>query len=85
MLVSVLTKSLCTWRIWTVEKFCLFVCFVVNKVQAIVYCTCSVYPEENELVVKKALESGVEGNKIQPYRYGMSSFVYGEIKCNFKL
>uniref|UniRef100_A0A663DKM1 NOP2/Sun RNA methyltransferase family member 7 n=1 Tax=Aquila chrysaetos chrysaetos TaxID=223781 RepID=A0A663DKM1_AQUCH len=39
-----------------------------NKVQAIVYCTCSVYPEENELVVKKALESGVEGNKIQPYR-----------------
>ncbi|XP_042663620.1 putative methyltransferase NSUN7 isoform X3 [Tyto alba] len=39
-----------------------------NKVQAIVYCTCSVYPEENELVVKKALESGVEGNKVQPYR-----------------
>ncbi|KAM6362622.1 putative methyltransferase NSUN7 isoform 2-T12 [Alca torda] len=39
-----------------------------TKVQAIVYCTCSVYPEENELVVKKALESGVEGNKLQPYR-----------------
>ncbi|KFP54332.1 Putative methyltransferase NSUN7, partial [Cathartes aura] len=39
-----------------------------NKVQAIVYCTCSVYPEENELVVEKALESGVEGNKVQPYR-----------------
>uniref|UniRef100_A0A4X2KLG3 NOP2/Sun RNA methyltransferase family member 7 n=1 Tax=Vombatus ursinus TaxID=29139 RepID=A0A4X2KLG3_VOMUR len=40
-----------------------------NKVQAIVYCTCSVYPEENEVVVKKALELGVEGNnKIQPYR-----------------
>ncbi|KFP62353.1 Putative methyltransferase NSUN7, partial [Cariama cristata] len=39
-----------------------------NKVQAIVYCTCSVYREENELVVKKALESGVEGNKVQPYR-----------------
>ncbi|NWH66247.1 NSUN5 methyltransferase, partial [Geococcyx californianus] len=38
------------------------------KLQAIVYCTCSVYPEENELVVKKALESGVEGNKVQPYR-----------------
>ncbi|KAM7112252.1 putative methyltransferase NSUN7 [Ciconia maguari] len=39
-----------------------------NKVQAIVYCTCSVYPEENELVVEKALQSGVEGNKVQPYR-----------------
>ncbi|KAJ7414488.1 putative methyltransferase NSUN7 [Willisornis vidua] len=39
-----------------------------NKVQAIVYCTCSVYPQENELVVKKALESGVEGDKVRPYR-----------------
>lgn len=39
-----------------------------NKVQTIVYCTCSVYPEENELVVKKALESGVEGSEVQPYR-----------------
>ncbi|XP_009947223.1 PREDICTED: putative methyltransferase NSUN7, partial [Leptosomus discolor] len=39
-----------------------------NKVQAIVYCTCSIYPEENELVVKKALESGVKGSKVQPYR-----------------
>ncbi|KFV06839.1 Putative methyltransferase NSUN7, partial [Tauraco erythrolophus] len=39
-----------------------------NKVQAIVYCTCSVYQEENELVVKKALESGVEASKVQPYR-----------------
>ncbi|KFV08663.1 Putative methyltransferase NSUN7, partial [Pterocles gutturalis] len=39
-----------------------------NKVQAIVYCTCSVYPEENELAVKKALESGVGGKKVQPYR-----------------
>ncbi|XP_067993708.1 putative methyltransferase NSUN7 [Melanerpes formicivorus] len=38
------------------------------KVQAVVYCTCSVYPEENELVVKKALESAVEGRKTQPYR-----------------
>lgn len=59
----------------------LFVCFVVNKVQAIVYCTCSLYPEENELVVKKALESQVlEENKVQPYRYGMSSFIYGKMK-----
>ncbi|XP_065489196.1 putative methyltransferase NSUN7 isoform X1 [Caloenas nicobarica] len=40
-----------------------------NKVQAIVYCTCSIYPEENELVVKKALESEVlEEEKVQPYR-----------------
>uniref|UniRef100_A0A8C6ZQL5 NOP2/Sun RNA methyltransferase family member 7 n=1 Tax=Nothoprocta perdicaria TaxID=30464 RepID=A0A8C6ZQL5_NOTPE len=39
-----------------------------NKVQAIVYCTSSVYPEENELVVNKALESRVQGNKGQPYR-----------------
>ncbi|XP_008945590.1 PREDICTED: putative methyltransferase NSUN7, partial [Merops nubicus] len=39
-----------------------------NNVQGIVYCTCSIYPEENELVVKKALESGVEGNKVQSYR-----------------
>ncbi|NXV77533.1 NSUN5 methyltransferase, partial [Atlantisia rogersi] len=38
------------------------------NVQAIVYCTCSVYPEENELVVKKALESGAEGDKLQRYR-----------------
>ncbi|KFP79171.1 Putative methyltransferase NSUN7, partial [Apaloderma vittatum] len=38
------------------------------KVQSIVYCTCSLYPEENELVVKKALKSEVEGNKVQPYR-----------------
>ncbi|XP_064305414.1 putative methyltransferase NSUN7 isoform X2 [Phalacrocorax carbo] len=46
----------------------------VNEVQAIVYGTCSVYPEENELVVKKALDSGVEGNKVQPYRLIPSVF-----------
>ncbi|XP_053433889.1 putative methyltransferase NSUN7 isoform X2 [Nycticebus coucang] len=38
------------------------------KAQAVVYCTCSVYPEENETVVKKALEFQDRGNKIQPYR-----------------
>lgn len=54
--------------------------FAVKKVQAIVYCTCSVYPEENELVVIKALESGVEGDKKRPYRYRMSSFIRGKIK-----
>uniref|UniRef100_A0A8C9MQR9 NOP2/Sun RNA methyltransferase family member 7 n=1 Tax=Serinus canaria TaxID=9135 RepID=A0A8C9MQR9_SERCA len=45
-----------------------------KKVQAIVYCTCSVYPEENELVVIKALESGVEGDKKRPYRLIPSIF-----------
>lgn len=41
---------------------------IVTKAQAIVYCTCSVYPEENESVVKKALEFQDHGTKIQPYR-----------------
>ncbi|XP_060044168.1 putative methyltransferase NSUN7 isoform X2 [Erinaceus europaeus] len=40
----------------------------VTKAQAVVYCTCSVYPEENETVVKKALEFQELGVKIQPYR-----------------
>uniref|UniRef100_A0A2K6EJN2 NOP2/Sun RNA methyltransferase family member 7 n=1 Tax=Propithecus coquereli TaxID=379532 RepID=A0A2K6EJN2_PROCO len=38
-----------------------------TKAQAVVYCTCSVYPEENEAVVKKALEFQDLGNKVQPY------------------
>ncbi|KAL7975804.1 hypothetical protein Chor_005771 [Crotalus horridus] len=38
------------------------------KVQALVYCTCSVYPEENEAVVNKALASGAEGAKAQLYK-----------------
>ncbi|KAG8134854.1 hypothetical protein E2320_007928 [Naja naja] len=38
------------------------------KVQALVYCTCSLYPEENEVVVNKALASGAEGAKAQPYK-----------------
>ncbi|KAL6088317.1 hypothetical protein STEG23_015078 [Scotinomys teguina] len=38
------------------------------KAQAIVYCTCSVYTEENEAVVKKALECQNQGVKTQPYR-----------------
>ncbi|XP_040603075.1 putative methyltransferase NSUN7 isoform X2 [Mesocricetus auratus] len=40
----------------------------VAKAQAIIYCTCSVYAEENEAVVKKALECQNQGIKIQPYR-----------------
>ncbi|XP_060634418.2 putative methyltransferase NSUN7 isoform X1 [Anolis sagrei] len=39
-----------------------------TKAQAVVYCTCSVYPEENEVVVNKALTSGAEGTKAQPYK-----------------
>ncbi|XP_069320939.1 putative methyltransferase NSUN7 [Eulemur rufifrons] len=39
-----------------------------TKAQAVVYCTCSVYPEENEAVVKKALDFQDLGNKVQPYR-----------------
>ncbi|KAH0616239.1 hypothetical protein JD844_027212 [Phrynosoma platyrhinos] len=39
-----------------------------SKVQAVVYCTCSVYQEENEVVVNKALGSGAEGTKAQPYK-----------------
>lgn len=41
---------------------------IVAKAQAVVYCTCSVYPEENEAVVKKALELQDLGTKVQPYR-----------------
>ncbi|XP_067387334.1 putative methyltransferase NSUN7 isoform X2 [Emydura macquarii macquarii] len=51
-----------------------------NKVQAIVYCTCSVYPEENEAVVNKALESGVEGSKVQPYRLNPTLWCNSEIE-----
>ncbi|XP_061440412.1 putative methyltransferase NSUN7 isoform X1 [Rhineura floridana] len=39
-----------------------------SKAQAVVYCTCSVYPEENEAVVNKALASGAGGTKAQPYK-----------------
>ncbi|XP_048704466.1 putative methyltransferase NSUN7 isoform X3 [Caretta caretta] len=51
-----------------------------NKVQAIVYCTCSVYPEENDAVLNKALESGVEGSKAQPYRLSPSLWCNSEIE-----
>lgn len=74
MLLLVLTKPLCVGRILAliIYIYILFFIFVV-KVQAIVYCTSSVYPEENELVVKKALESGVEGHKLKRFRYEISS------------
>ncbi|XP_031444375.1 putative methyltransferase NSUN7 [Phasianus colchicus] len=38
------------------------------QVQSIVYCTSSVYPEENEQVVQKALEFGVKGKNLKPFR-----------------
>ncbi|XP_055981502.1 putative methyltransferase NSUN7 [Sorex fumeus] len=39
-----------------------------TKAQAVIYCTCSVYPEENEAIVKRALELQDVGIKVQPYR-----------------
>ncbi|XP_049565537.1 putative methyltransferase NSUN7 isoform X1 [Orcinus orca] len=39
-----------------------------TRAQAVVYCTYSVYPEENEAVVKKALEFQDHGTKVQSYR-----------------
>ncbi|OCT99451.1 hypothetical protein XELAEV_18005233mg [Xenopus laevis] len=41
-----------------------------NKVQALVYCTCSVYHEENEDVINQALGQKPESNTIQTYRIG---------------
>ncbi|KAI4905734.1 hypothetical protein NFI96_012687 [Prochilodus magdalenae] len=38
------------------------------KVHTVVYCTCSVYAEENELLVKKALENAVVRPKLRPFR-----------------
>uniref|UniRef100_A0A8B9HFS0 SAM-dependent MTase RsmB/NOP-type domain-containing protein n=1 Tax=Astyanax mexicanus TaxID=7994 RepID=A0A8B9HFS0_ASTMX len=38
------------------------------KVNAVVYCTCSVYEEENELLVKRALESAPVRPKQRPFR-----------------
>ncbi|XP_018419951.1 PREDICTED: putative methyltransferase NSUN7 [Nanorana parkeri] len=39
-----------------------------NKVDTIVYCTRSVYQEENENVINQALQLKMEGTKGQPYR-----------------
>ncbi|XP_043103799.1 putative methyltransferase NSUN7 [Puntigrus tetrazona] len=38
------------------------------KVKAVVYCTCSVYPEENERLVKRALENASSKAKAVPFR-----------------
>ncbi|KAK1792549.1 hypothetical protein P4O66_012487 [Electrophorus voltai] len=38
------------------------------KVHAVVYCTCSVYAEENEELVKSTLEKAAVRPKIQPFR-----------------
>ncbi|XP_039700998.1 putative methyltransferase NSUN7 isoform X3 [Pteropus medius] len=48
-----------------------------TKAQAVVYCTCSVYPEENEAVVKKALEFQDHGIKVQPYRTNSARHING--------
>ncbi|XP_036372508.1 putative methyltransferase NSUN7 [Megalops cyprinoides] len=49
------------------------------KVQAVVYCTCSIYREENEDVVLRALERGVEGPKQQPYRLSVPPLASGAV------
>ncbi|XP_053533481.1 putative methyltransferase NSUN7 isoform X2 [Ictalurus punctatus] len=38
------------------------------KVHGVVYCTCSVYAEENELVVKSALKNAAARTKLRPFR-----------------
>ncbi|XP_036439293.1 putative methyltransferase NSUN7 [Colossoma macropomum] len=38
------------------------------KVHAVVYCTCSVYAEENESLVKRALEKAIIRPKLRPFR-----------------
>ncbi|XP_026059780.1 putative methyltransferase NSUN7 [Carassius auratus] len=38
------------------------------KVKAVVYCTCSVYPEENERLVKRALQNADSKAKAVPFR-----------------
>ncbi|XP_056316381.1 putative methyltransferase NSUN7 [Danio aesculapii] len=38
------------------------------KVKAVVYCTCSVYPEENEEIVKRALQNANSKAKTLPFR-----------------
>ncbi|XP_067297885.1 putative methyltransferase NSUN7 isoform X2 [Pseudorasbora parva] len=38
------------------------------KVKGVVYCTCSVYPEENEQLVKRALENADSKAKALPFR-----------------
>ncbi|KAM9330403.1 putative methyltransferase NSUN7 [Gastrophryne carolinensis] len=47
-----------------------------SKVQTIVYCTCSVYQEENENVVNQALHFMMEGTKGQPYKLGPPAFPF---------
>ncbi|XP_053335469.1 putative methyltransferase NSUN7 [Clarias gariepinus] len=38
------------------------------KVHGVVYCTCSVFAEENELVVKRAMKNAVVRTKLRPFR-----------------
>ncbi|KAI5087742.1 putative methyltransferase NSUN7, partial [Silurus meridionalis] len=38
------------------------------RVRGVVYCTCSVYAEENELVVKRAIKNAAVRTKSQPFR-----------------
>uniref|UniRef100_A0A8C5JYQ4 NOL1/NOP2/Sun domain family, member 7 n=1 Tax=Jaculus jaculus TaxID=51337 RepID=A0A8C5JYQ4_JACJA len=54
-----------------------------SNAQAVVYCTCSVNPEENEVVVKKALEGQNLGIKTQPYRLSPPVLPLCSLKENY--
>lgn len=59
-------------------------CLSVPKVQTVVYCTRSVYPEENEQLVKRVLDKIHTHPKLLPFRwtltYTCSPFVHASIK-----
>lgn len=44
-------------------------CLSVPKVQTVLYCTRSVYPDENEDLVRKVLEKARTPPKLLPFRY----------------
>ncbi|GAA6073731.1 putative methyltransferase NSUN7, partial [Tachysurus ichikawai] len=53
------------------------------KVHSVVYCTCSVLEEENELVVKRALKIAAVRSKLQPFR--IASTGWTDDKSFFRL
>ncbi|KAG7313950.1 hypothetical protein KOW79_022446 [Hemibagrus wyckioides] len=48
------------------------------RVQGVVYCTCSVYEEENELVVKRALRNAAIRSKLRPFRIASTGWMDNE-------
>ena len=45
---------------------CVYVCASVPKVRAVVYCTVSLFPEENEEVVRRCLEQSRTQQDLKP-------------------